>query len=555
MNEYLASFVDELYNLGLDAVVYSAGSRSTALAMLFEAHQGFQSYMDVDERSAAFFALGLAKTARKPVALVCTSGSAMGHYLPALMEAKYAGVPLILLTADRPPELHHVRAPQTIDQMASFGSDAVVYAETLAIPDQDHYYLYPRMVAQRAYLQAMNRKRGPVHINVPIREPLLPDLDSKHFTMDRRIHGDFLVGSTCMPMPSAALDAALAKDKVLIVAGPDMDLDPANQALVMSLAETYMAPVLADPLSNIRATGMEYVMDTYDAFLDCKDLWRQLKPDTVLQLGQQPVSKRAQQFLASLGHVDYIQVSPNNDYLVPAGNVTMQVQADLNGLLAATQEVVKDNTSYLDQWIAINNEWRDKLEAVREEDDLFEGTIIRYLQDNLPPASQVYVANSMTIRDMDYFWRTAPSDVRILGNRGVNGIDGLVSSALGAAANGLPTVLVTGDLTFFHDLNGLALAKTHNLNLTVVLFNNDGGGIFEYLPQKGTPYFNYLFSTEQGLNFEALAEGYGCDYLSISSYHQFKSVLKDSMAVPGVHILEVKTDKEKSRAIHAKYLG
>lgn len=555
MNEYLASFVDELYNLGLDSVVYSAGSRSTALAMLFEAHQGFQSYMDVDERSAAFFALGLAKTARKPVALVCTSGSAMGHYLPALMEAKYAGIPLILLTADRPPELHHVRAPQTIDQMASLGPDAVVYAETLAIPDQDHYYSYPRMVAQRAYLQAMNRKRGPVHINVPIREPLVPDLDSKHFAMGRRTHGDFLVGSTCMPMPSAALDAALAKDKVLIVAGPDMDLDPANQALVMSLAETYMAPVLADPLSNIRATGMEYVMDTYDAFLDCKDLWHQLKPDTVLQLGQQPVSKRAQQFLASLDHVDYIQVSPTNDYLVPAGNVTMQVQADLNGLLAATQEVVKDNTSYLDQWIAINNDWRDKLEAVRAEEDLFEGTIIRYLQDNVPPTSQVYVANSMTIRDMDYFWRTAPSDVRILGNRGVNGIDGLVSSALGAAANGLPTVLVTGDLTFFHDLNGLALAKTHNLNLTVVLFNNDGGGIFEYLPQKGTPYFNYLFSTEQGLNFEALAEGYGCDYLSISSYHQFKSVLKDSMAVPGVHILEVKTDKEKSRALHAKYLG
>ena len=555
MNEYLASLVDELYNLGLDSVVYSAGSRSTALAMLFEAHQGFQSYMDVDERSAAFFALGLAKTARKPVALVCTSGSAMGHYLPALMEAKYAGVPLILLTADRPPELHHVRAPQTIDQMASFGPDAVVYADTLAIPDQNHYYSYPRMVAQRAYLQAMNRKKGPVHINVPIREPLVPDLDSKHFAMGRRTHGGFLLGSTCMPMPSATLDAALAKDKVLIVAGPDMDLDPANQALVMSLAETYMAPVLADPLSNIRATGMEYVMDTYDAFLACKDLWQQLKPDTVLQLGQQPVSKRAQQFLASLDHVDYIQVSPNNDYLVPAGNVTMQVQADLNGLLAATQEVVKDDTSYLDQWIAINNDWRDKLEAVKEEEDLFEGTIIRCLQDNVPPTSQVYVANSMTIRDMDYFWRTAPSDVRILGNRGVNGIDGLVSSALGAAANGLPTVLVTGDLTFFHDLNGLALAKTHNLNLTVVLFNNDGGGIFEYLPQKGTPYFNYLFSTEQGLNFEALVEGYGCDYLSISSYHQFKSVLKDSMAVPGLHILEVKTDKEKSRALHAKYLG
>lgn len=555
MNEYLASFVDELYNLGVESVVYSAGSRSTSLAMLFEAHQGFSSYMNVDERSAAFFALGMARQSRKPVALVCTSGSAMGHYVPAMMEAKQAGIPLIVLTADRPPELYHTRAPQTANQSAIFGGDTVVYEEVLAIPPETMYYTYPRMVAQRAFLQAMNVKKGPVHINVPIREPLVPDLARKHFEAGRKTQASFFVPPTIMPMPSLALDQALAKDKVLIVAGPDMDLGPANQALVMSLAETYMAPVLADPLSNCRASGMEYMIDTYDAFLAHAELWESLRPDTVLQLGQMPVSKRAQQFLASLTDVNYIQVTATNEYVVPAGNVTMHVQADLNGLLAATQDVVKSDSTYVDAWIQLNDQWRQKLEAVVEEEELFEGAIIRHLQNALPEQAQVFAANSMTIRDMDYFWRTAPSDIRVLGNRGINGIDGILSSALGAATNGLPTVLVTGDLTFFHDLNALALAKTHQLNLTIVLFNNDGGGIFEYLPQKGTPYFKYLFSTEQGLKYEALADLFDLDYLQITSYHQFKSVLKDSMAVPGVHLLEIRTNKEESRALHKKYIG
>lgn len=555
MNEYLASFVDELYNLGVESVVYSAGSRSTSLAMLFEAHQGFSSYMNVDERSAAFFALGMARQSRKPVALVCTSGSAMGHYVPAMMEAKQAGIPLIVLTADRPPELYHTRAPQTADQSAIFGSDMVLYQEVLAIPPEDMYYTYPRMVAQRAFLQAMNIKKGPVHINVPIREPLVPDLDEKHFVEGRQAQGNFFVAPRLIPGPSPALHEALSKKKVLIVAGPDMDLDPANQALVMKLAETYMAPVLADPLSNCRACGMEYMMDTYDAFLAHRDLWEDLQPHTVLQLGQMPVSKRAQQFLASLHEVQYIQISPSNEYVVPAGNVTMHVQADLEGLLAATEDLVKTDSSYLDQWIEINDQWRHKLEAVVGEEDLFEGALVRHIQAAIPKKTQVYAANSMTIRDMDYFWRTEPSDVRVLGNRGINGIDGMVSSALGAAASGLPTVLVTGDLTFFHDMNALALAKTHQLNLTIVLFNNDGGGIFEYLPQKGTPYFNYLFSTEQGLDYKALADLFALDYLKITSYHQFKSVLKDSMAVPGVHLLEIPTNKEKSRALHKKYVG
>ena len=555
MNEYLASFVDELHRLGLESVVYSAGSRSTSLAMLFEAHQGFQSYMNVDERSAAFFALGIAKESKKPVALVCTSGSAMGHYVPAMMEAKYAGIPLLVITADRPAELYNVRAPQTLDQNASFGSDLVVYHEVLDVPTESNDYTYPRQVAQRAYLQAMNLKKGPVHINVPVREPLVPDLDPKHFEAGRTSKQPFFVSGTLMANPSDALDGALMDKKVLLVCGPDVSLKDGNNAVIMSLAESLMAPVIADPLSNVRACGMEYAMDTYDAFLANRDLWPSLQPDTVVQFGQIPVSKRLQQFLASLDGVDYIQVTATNEYVVPAGHVTMHVQADLQGFAAAVQGIQNEDSSYVDQWIGLNNETRDRLEAVMEEESLFEGKFIRLIQNYLPKNSQVFTANSMSIRDMDYFWRTEESDVRVFGNRGVNGIDGTISSALGVAANGKPTLLVTGDLSFFHDMNALAMAKTHNLNLTIVLFNNDGGGIFEYLPQKGTPYFDYLFSTEQGLDYSALEKVFGIDYINVTSYDQFKSLLKDSMAVPGVHLLEIKTDKEGSRNLHKKYIG
>lgn len=555
MNEYLAPFVDELYNLGLESVVYSAGSRSTSLAMLFEAHQGFRSYMQVDERSAAFFALGIARVSRKPVALVCTSGSAMGHYVPALMEAKYAGIPLIVLTADRPPELYHVRAPQTVNQMATFGADTVVYSENLAIPDDSHYYTYPRQVAQWAYLQAMNSKKGPVHINVPLREPLVPDLSPQHFERGRREQGDFLQVGYMRPRLTPSCKALFEKKHILLVCGPDLGVLAEGAALVMELAESLQAPVLADPLSNLRACGKDYVMDAYDAFLGHPEYRELLKPDVVVQLGQLPVSKRAQQFLASLEGVDYIQVSPVNEYVAPTGRATMQIQADLLGLCDALADIGKVDGTYCHQWMAINEEWRSRLEGVRQEQTLFEGALICHMQDSLPDQAQVYVANSMAIRDMDYFWRTASSSVRVLGNRGVNGIDGLVSSALGAATNGRPTVLVTGDLTFFHDLNALALAKTHQLNLTIVLFNNDGGGIFEYLPQKGTPYFSYLFSTEQGLDFSALAQLFEIDYISISSYQQFTAVLKDSLAVPGVHLLEVNTQKDRSRALHKKYIG
>ena len=184
MNEYIAALVDEFYQLGVRHAVFSPGSRSTTMAMLFTEYEGFETYMNIDERSASFMALGIAKAHKEPTVLVCTSGSAVAHYLPAMLEAQYSGVPLIVLSADRPHTLLHVGAPQTVDQQKIFGT-AVNYYEELAVPQEDHYYTYPRQVARKAYMKAMDTKKGPVHINVPLFEPLVPELDCKHFEAGR----------------------------------------------------------------------------------------------------------------------------------------------------------------------------------------------------------------------------------------------------------------------------------------------------------------------------------------------------------------------------------
>ncbi|MFC2509127.1 MAG: 2-succinyl-5-enolpyruvyl-6-hydroxy-3-cyclohexene-1-carboxylic-acid synthase, partial [Veillonella parvula] len=190
MNEYIAALVDEFYQLGVRNAVFSPGSRSTTMAMLFTEYEGFETYMNIDERSASFMALGIAKAYKEPTVLVCTSGSAVAHYLPAILEAQYSGVPLIVLSADRPHTLLHVGAPQTVDQQKIFGT-AVNYYEELAVPQEDHYYTYPRQVARKAYMKAMDIKKGPVHINVPLFEPLVPELDRKHFEVGRSTYKVF----------------------------------------------------------------------------------------------------------------------------------------------------------------------------------------------------------------------------------------------------------------------------------------------------------------------------------------------------------------------------
>ncbi len=615
MNEYIAALVDEFYQLGVRNAVFSPGSRSTTMAMLFTEYEGFETYMNIDERSASFMALGIAKAYKEPTVLVCTSGSAVAHYLPAILEAQYSGVPLIVLSADRPYTLLHTGAPQTVDQQKIFGT-AVNYYEELSVPQDEHYYTYPRQVARKAYMKAIDTKKGPVHINIPLFEPLVPELDRKHFEAGRSPYkvfkpnyGDVFSYQNRSNNTSNASNASNVSDvsdvsytknttdnsanntnnfnnsnllltqykRVLILAGPQIDIDEVES--IHSFAENLQAPILADPLSNVRRchkTGTiddnhevasnrnndtdmiqkkhfsDVVISTYDAFLADKDLWPVLKPDCVIQFGQIVVSKRVQQMVASWDNVEYIEVNPTMDSMNPMGKTTIHMQASID-MFTHLFAVKNESNAYLNRWQRLEVAGKAQLSTAIEEPSCFEGRTIRELQQHIPDNSQVLVANSMTVRDFDYFWLSGESDAVLYGNRGVNGIDGTVSTALGLATNHQPTYLVTGDLSLFHDLNGLAVAKTHNLNLTIILHNNDGGGIFEYLPQKGTKHFDYLFSTSQGLDYSGAAKLYGCGYTKIINPDELSRVLAKVSTESGVHIIEIPTDREYSRQLHKKY--
>lgn len=572
MNEYIAALVDEFYQLGVRHAVFSPGSRSTTMAMLFKEHEGFGTYMNIDERSAGFMALGIAKAHKEPTVLVCTSGSAVAHYLPAILEAQYSGVPLIVLSADRPHTLLHVGAPQTVDQHKIFGT-AVNYFEELAVPQESHYYTYPRQVARKSYMKAMDTKKGPVHINVPLFEPLVPELSRNHFEAGRSsfkvVKPNYSSVFGCgnrnnLPHINNAIDIAYGNDstkeindlleryeRILILAGPQIDIDEANT--IRSFGEALQAPILADPLSNVRGCNTsDVVISTYDALLAGQALWHELKPDCVIQFGQIVVSKRVQQMIASWTDVEYIEVNPTMDSMNPTGKTTIHMQASID---VFTHLYGKNNNSdtYLNIWRRLDQAGKKQLNLAIDEPHCFEGRTIRELQKQIPEDGQILVANSMTIRDFDYFWFSGESKAVLYGNRGVNGIDGTISTALGLAANGRPTYLVTGDLSLFHDLNGLAVAKTHNLNLTIILHNNDGGGIFEYLPQKGTKHFDYLFSTSQGLDYSGAAKLYGCSYTKIFNPDELGSVLAKIDQESGVHIIEIPTNREYSRELHKKY--
>lgn len=572
MNEYIAALVDEFYQLGVRHAVFSPGSRSTTMAMLFKEHEGFETYMNIDERSASFMALGIAKAHKEPTVLVCTSGSAVAHYLPAILEAQYSGIPLIVLSADRPHTLLHVGAPQTVDQHKIFGT-TVNYFEELAVPQESHYYTYPRQVARKAYMKAMDTKKGPVHINVPLFEPLVPELSRNHFEAGRSsfkvVKPNYSSVFGCdnrnnLTHVNNAIDITHGNDgtkeindlleryeRILILAGPQIDIDEANT--IRFFGEALQAPILADPLSNVRGCDTsKVVISTYDALIAGQALWYELKPDCVIQFGQIVVSKRVQQMIASWTDVEYIEVNPTMDSMNPTGKTTIHMQASID---VFTHLHGKNNSSdtYLNIWRRLDQAGKKQLSTAIDEPHCFEGRTIRELQKQIPEDGQIFVANSMTIRDFDYFWFSGESKAVLYGNRGVNGIDGTISTALGLAANGKPTYLVTGDLSLFHDLNGLAVAKTHNLNLIIILHNNDGGGIFEYLPQKGTKHFDYLFSTSQGLDYSGAAKLYGCGYTKISSPNELSSVLAKINQESGVHIIEIPTNREYSRELHKKY--
>ncbi len=565
----MAQLVDELYQLGVEDVVLSPGARSTPLAMLFCEHK-FNIYMDVDERSAAFFALGIAKAKNKAAVLVCTSGSACGHYMPAVIEAKHSRIPLIILTADRPPELQNVGAPQTINQHNIFGN-FVKYYEELAIDsvlNSTENPSYARLVMQKAFVHAHSNPRMAVHINVPLREPLVPELQHLNFSEGRlKPPFTFMQGTVeNKPFCDFFYNHCLGKKGIIICGPHTVQSSDAYYEDLISLSAMLHAPLLVDPLSQFRAFAHDNIISSYDAFLKNTDATHELQADYILLLGQAPVSKSLFNFIKNHKNAQIFQLSDCVEYGNPALNTTsiIQISAWSFARYMLENEVNYDFTNakhYLAKWQSWQEKMLSCLNKAQSAEIMFEGKVIQLIQDitckysahNLQAKLQLVIANSMTIRHMDSFWQAKNQSINVYGNRGVNGIDGTISTALGIAASSInqnPTVLITGDLAFFHDLTGLLVGKKHAINLTIVIFNNNGGGIFQYLPQSKAKNFEFLFLTPHDLDFSAVAKLYNIDYHTVNTYAEFNAIFASSLQKNGINIIEIPINMQESKKLH-----
>ncbi|WP_078544371.1 2-succinyl-5-enolpyruvyl-6-hydroxy-3-cyclohexene-1-carboxylic-acid synthase [Litchfieldia alkalitelluris] len=552
LTSYVAAFVDELVRVGVKDVVISPGSRSTPIAILMAEHSEMTTYLNIDERSASYFALGIAKARKVPVALLCTSGTAAANYFPAVVEANLSRVPLIVITADRPHELRDVGAPQAIDQNQLYGKHTKWFVE-MAIPERsDEMIRYVRTVASRAAGKAISAPAGPVHLNIPLREPLVPNLSQeKLFTKGRKPLSqevNMVIGKAQLSDFQAQGIASQinGKEKGLIICGDFDDKEFAQQ--VTLLAEKLNYPILADPLSQLRSGkhSKDLILDSYDTFLRNQDFIESYTPEVIIRFGAMPISKALLLYLKKKRDVLHLVVDGDGGWREPTMTASEMVycgEAEFCDKLVHFISEAKQSI-WTNDWKRINEVTREQLKHIEEDNGIFEGKVFQQLQDLLPSESILFVGNSMPIRDLDTFFVNQTKPITILANRGANGIDGIVSTSLGISTTGRKTVLVIGDLSFYHDLNGLLAAKQNNLDLTIVLINNDGGGIFSFLPQsKEEKHFEYLFGTPTGLNFEHTVKMYGGQFSSIKTWPEFKGIFEHSLKSKGLNVIELRTDR------------
>ncbi len=544
--------VETLVREGVTHAIISPGSRSTPLTLALATHPQVEALPILDERSAAFFALGLARRSHWPVVLVCTSGSAGANYFPAVIEAAESGTPLLVLTADRPPEMRACASGQTINQHHLFGDFAVWFHE-LAVPEASVARLaYARQTVRQALRHAA---RGPVQLNVPFRDPLVPQADGSTAGLETELDDAFFVQPEVVVTRSAGVRWAHRPTTArgLIIAGPALPKDPGAYAdHVLAFAEATGWPILADVLSPLRhyATGAGTVVANYDVILRDPATARDLTPRYVVGLGAWPTSKVLRAWLEQ-SQAETLLVTDQPGSRDALHGRTREIEAPVEAL-AVEGPAIPDPT-YRTAWIAAAQRVGPAL--LGDETPLFEGDVTSVLADSLPDGAIVCVANSMPVRDLEYFWPANDRKRRVFFSRGANGIDGTLSTALGVAQGGEPVVLLTGDLALLHDTNGFLAAAQLRGSLTVVLINNAGGGIFEHLPvAQYDPPFEAFFATPQRVEFARLCAAYGIPHTLIT----YRAELAECLAgVPpaGVRVLEVPTDRKRDVAIRKARLA
>jgi 2-succinyl-5-enolpyruvyl-6-hydroxy-3-cyclohexene-1-carboxylate synthase len=574
----LRLFIEELYRAGVRDAVVCPGSRSTPLALAFRAHDRIRVRVLIDERSAGFFALGIARTTRRAVALLGTSGTAAVNFGPAVVEASMGRVPLVVLTADRPAELQDRGAPQTIDQVHLYGRHAKWFTELALMDEASDAAAQIRSVAGRAVATAVEGPAGPVHVNLPLRDPLIPteDLGLIDGAGPSGAADPFVTAVSGTRMLTREQAAAIARrlaatDRGLIVAGP-LD-DPATHEPIARLAAATGYPILADPLSGLRCGPHDrsLVLTHADHIVRAGPWIEAHQPEIVLRFGAMPTSKPIAELLKSARPELFIFDGDGGwreAALVPATFVRADAAAaadalaDTTGARARVDGGTVARGNWTRAWIAAEADagraldaWLDGLE------EPFEGTPFRALGRLMPEGSLLWAGNSMPVRDMDDWLPAGDRAIRVLGNRGANGIDGVASTALGsaAAADG-PVVLVVGDISFLHDLGALVTARLQPSNLLIVLINNDGGGIFSLLPQARTTapgvglpaHYEELFGTPHGIDPGPIVEAFGFSHraLGAAKSTELQDLIAAELIRPGLRIVELRTDRARNAELH-----
>ena len=559
---FASTLTETLQRLGLNTAVICPGSRSTPLAIAFAQQQGVEAIPVLDERAAAYFALGIARRQGQPVALVCTSGTAAANFYPAVIESRESRVPLLVCTADRPPELRNCHAGQTIDQLKLFGTYPNWQAE-LALPALDIKLLsYLRQTLIHAWERSLYPVPGPVHLNLPWRDPLAPvsdGSDTASFASQFDPADFFAEIATYYPTATPPkLQTWQQFERGIIIAGLAQPQSPREYCgAIAQLAKTLRFPVLAEALSPVRnyADLNPYLISTYDSLLRQQQLAQQLTPEIVIQVGELPTSKVLRTWL-EIAQPQRLIIDPSDHNFDPLHGKTTHLRVSVEQLAQAYIAPTKSPTLYLQQWCTAETRARIAIEQTMAKVDwLFEGKAAWLLSQTLPPKTPLFIANSMPVRDMESFWQPNNSAIQSFFNRGANGIDGSLSTALGIAQHNQSSVMLTGDLALLHDTNGFLIGKKFAGHLTIILINNRGGGIFETLPiSQFEPPFEEFFATPQDVDFAQLCQTYNVQYELIKTWEQLQQRL-NPLPPRGIRVLELPTDRKADAKWRQENLG
>jgi 2-succinyl-5-enolpyruvyl-6-hydroxy-3-cyclohexene-1-carboxylate synthase len=567
--------VETLHRLGLQTAVLCPGSRSAPLAVAFALHESIEAIPVLDERSAAFFALGLAKQTGRAVALICTSGTAGANFYPAVIEARESRVPLLIFTSDRPPELRDCNAGQTVDQQKLYGTYPNWYSE-LSIPGLELSLLaYLRQAIVHAWERAHTPVAGCVHLNLPFRDPLAPIPQAEANALAARFPADFFTGIAPAPIQVSAQFALPSiwqqSDRGLIVAGVAQPSKNRTHhqtycEAIAHLAKSLRVPVLAEGLSPVRNTAdaNPFLISTYDLILRSFDWADKLQPDWIIRVGDMPTSKTLRQWLDSdLSPIQWI-IDPDDRNLDPLHLRTVHLRLSIEQVAAQLARMMDCRepfgggvpSDYLKSWQELEAIARSQIDRTLEQTEfLFEGKVAWLLSQHLPIGTPLFVANSMPVRDVEWFWQPGNRQIQPYFNRGANGIDGTLSAAIGMAYGQQSSVLLTGDLALLHDTNGFLLRNKLKGHLTIVLINNNGGGIFEMLPiAQFEPPFEEFFATPQDIDFAQLCATYSVDYHQIRDWQDLIDRIK-TLPQNGIRLLEVRTDRKRDTLYRRQILN